>query len=54
MAGDEGAQLEYIQFYVTETNLPLPDDAKVWLVTLAEKGGYTGAPVLFCLGNERG
>ena len=38
MAGDEGAQLEYIQFYVTETNLPLPDEAKVWLVTLAEKG----------------
>lgn len=38
MAGDEEAQLEYIQFYVTETNLPLPDEAKVWLVTLAEKG----------------
>ena len=38
MAGDEGAQLEYIQFYVTETELPLPDEAKVWLVTLAEKG----------------
>jgi len=38
MAGDDGALLEYIQFYVTETNLPLPDEAKVWLVTLAEKG----------------
>ena len=38
MAGDEGAQLEYIQFYVMETNLPLPDEVKVWLVTLAEKG----------------
>ena len=38
MAGDEGAQLEYIQFYVMETDMPLPDEAKVWLVTLAEKG----------------
>ncbi len=38
MAGDEEAQLELIQFYVTETELPLPDEAKVWLVTLAEKG----------------
>lgn len=38
MAGDEEAQLEYIRFFVTETNLPLPDEAKVWLVTLAEKG----------------
>ena len=39
MAGDEEAQLEYIQFYVMETDMPLPDEAKVWLVTLAEKGG---------------
>lgn len=38
MAGDEEAQLEYIQFYVMETDMPLPDEAKVWLVTLAEKG----------------
>ena len=38
MAGDEEAQLEFIQFLVTETELPLPDEAKVWLVTLAEKG----------------
>ena len=38
MAGDEEAQLEFIQFFVTETELPLPDEAKVWLVSLAEKG----------------
>lgn len=38
LAGDEEAQLNLIQFYVTETELPLPDEAKVWLVTLAEKG----------------
>ena len=38
MAGDEEAQLEYIRFFVTETCSPLPDEAKVWLVTLAEKG----------------
>lgn len=38
MMGDEEAQLELINFYVTETDLPLPDMAKVWLTQLAEKG----------------
>ena len=38
VVGNEEAQLEYIQFYVMETDMPLPDEAKVWLVTLAEKG----------------
>lgn len=38
MAGNEAAQLEYIRFYVTETDAPLPDAAKQWLDELAEQG----------------
>lgn len=38
MMGDEDAQLELAHFYVTETSAPMPDEAKVWLTQLAEKG----------------
>ena len=38
MTGDEEAQLEFIRFWVTETSLPMPEPAKVWLMNLAEKG----------------
>ena len=38
LGGDEEAQLEFIRFYVTETDIPLPDEAQGWLRALAEKG----------------
>ena len=38
LSGDEEAQLDFITFIVTETELPMPDMAEVWLRRLAEKG----------------
>lgn len=38
LTGDEDAQLDFIRFIVTETDIPLPDVAVGWLTALAEKG----------------
>ncbi len=38
LTGDEDAQLDFIRFIVTETDMPLPDVAVGWLTALAEKG----------------
>lgn len=47
--GNEEAQLEFIRFMVTETDLPLPDEAEVWLVSLAEKGNGQARRCYFTL-----
>ena len=36
LTGDEDAQLDFIRFIVTETDMPLPDVAVGWLTALAE------------------
>ena len=36
LTGDEDAQLDFIRFIVTETDIPLPDVAVGWLTALAE------------------
>lgn len=38
LTGDEDAQLDFIRFIVTETDIPLPDVAVGRLTALAEKG----------------
>ena len=47
--GNEEAQLEFIRFLVTETDFPLPDEAEVWLDTLAEKGNGQARRCYFTL-----
>lgn len=47
--GNEEAQLEFIRFIVTETDFPLPDEAAVWLDTLAEKGNGQARRCYFTL-----
>ena len=47
LSGDEEAQLDFITFIVTETELPMPDMAEVWLRRLAEKGLTRPGVVIF-------
>ncbi len=49
LEGDEEAQLEFIRFYVTETDIPLPDVAQGWLHALSEKGNDQARRCYFSL-----